>query len=201
MKRNVILTVAVGLCVVLAASWVVAQEAGERPRRRAGDREPGARRRAGPGGGGAVRGPNIPNLTDDQRKKIGEIRRAGMAEIRKIQEKMNEDIKKLLTPEQAKAFDAQRQRGARRGPGGVTLTDEQQKILDDARGRAREAGDRQAAMEIMREANEKVRASFTEEQKAQAAQGRRRSGERPERGERRGGGNRRGGRDRPAAEE
>jgi len=197
MKRNVALVLAMGLCVVLAASWVVAQEAGEGRRgRAAGERGERAgradRRRSGPMARG---GPKIPNLTDEQSKQISEIRRAGMAEIRKIQEKMNADIKKLLTPEQAKVFEESLQRRGRRGPGGVTLTAEQQKILDDARARAREAGDRDAAMAIMKEANEKVRASFTDEQKAQATQARNRSRDGA------GGGNRRGGRNRPAGNE
>jgi len=210
MRRYGTLVAVVGLVLALGASWVLSQDdapRGRRPQggergRRAG-RPDGARPGMMGGPGGRRQDPlaRIPNLTDEQRKQIGEIRKAAMEKIRKIQQQMHEDIKKLLTDEQAKAFEAGRQGMMRRGPGGVTLTDEQKKILDDARAKAREADDPEARGKIMREAMEKVRASFTDEQKKQAAEGRRRpGGQRPEGAGRRGEG-RRGGRERPGAEE
>ena len=48
------------------------------------------------------------------------------------------------------------------------MTDDQKKILDDAREAASKVDDREAKMKIMREAMEKVRATYTDEQKKQA---------------------------------
>ena len=83
---------------------------------------------------------------------------------------MNADIKRVLTPEQAKAMeDAQRQ-VTHRGPGGVILTDQQKAILDAARADAAKVDDRAARAEIMRKATEQIQATYTDEQKQQAEQ-------------------------------
>jgi len=183
MKRYWMLAAMVGLSVVLATSWVIAQDEGENPRRRPpadrparADRpgRPGPEMRRRPGGPGGMGLPRIPNLTDEQKKKIAEIRRAGQVKIRKIQEQIHQDILKLLTPEQAKVVQDARRRITHRGPGGVILTDEQKKILDDARAQAAKADSPEARGKIMGEALKKVRASYTDEQKKQAREARQR---------------------------
>ena len=188
MKRYRMLLVVAGLSPVLAASWLVAQErregAGSRP---GGDRRPGGpgmmgSRRPGGFGPGGIPMPRIPDLTAEQSKQITKLREDAMKEIRKIQERMYGNVRKLLNPDQAKAFDEGRRRITHRGPDpGVILTDEQKKVLDEARAEARKLEDRPAAGEIIRKAIEKVRASYSEEQKRQAEEFRRRFG--PPRGE------------------
>jgi len=83
---------------------------------------------------------------------------------------MNGDIKKLLTPAQAKAMEEAERRITHRGPDGVTLTDAQKTILDEARANAAKAENREARAAILQAANEKIRATFTDEQKKQAAE-------------------------------
>ena len=209
MKRTLLFFAVVGLAAAVAGSWALAQDARPDDRRPArGDRvrPQGPPPGGGPGGMrppmmGGQRGPvadpfaRIPDLTDEQRKQIAVIREKAMEKVRKIQDQMYEDARKLLTPEQAKALDEQRRQITHRGPGGVVLTDEQKRILDDARAEAGKANDPEARRKIMQEATEKVTASFTDEQKKQAELDRPRGGQggpgaRP-------GGDRRGGLDRP----
>ncbi len=174
------------LVAVLAAGLVglsaLAQEAGrDRPQRgrdRAGrDRTRGMDRTRGGFVSLNVRGLSaVTDLSEDQRKQIEEIRRAALQKVQEIQKQMEQDVRKVLTPEQLKKLeDAQRQ-AALRGPDGVTLTPEQRAILDQARADAAKVDDREARMKIMREAQEKVRASYTEEQKKQAEEARARRG-------------------------
>ena len=191
--------VAIALAAALVVWPAVAQDdtgargKGGDPRARAGNLE---RAPAGEGAGMRGRGPMmrgpgpgelppdlaaIPNLTEEQKKQIGEIRKTAMEKIRQIQEQMREDIKKLLTPEQVKAMEE----SARRGPpgagpglgfGGVTLTDEQKKTLEDARTQMQKTEDPTVKRQVMREAFEKVRASLTDEQKKQAEEARKSRG-------------------------
>ncbi len=132
----------------------------------------------------------VTDLSEDQRKQIEEIRRAALQKVQEIQRQMEQDVKRVLTPEQLKKLeDAQRQ-AALRGPGGVTLTPEQRAILDQARADAAKVDSREARRKIMQDAYEKVRASYTEEQKKQAEEARSRRGRtRRPGGESGGGGN------------
>ena len=223
MKRYLTFFAVVGLAIAVAAPWAVSQE-GDRPEGRRPQRDRrggGGPQGRGPGGGG--RGPmmgrggpmrggrmggapdptrQIRDLTEAQRKQIDEFRRKAQEKIRAIQQEMNEEIRGVLNPEQKAAFDEALKRITHRGPDGVILTDEQKKVFDDARAQAREAGDPQARGEIMQATIEKIRATYTDEQKKQAAEAQQRfggqqpGGERPG-GPRRGGGDRRGGPDRP----
>ncbi len=193
MKRHGLLVVAVGLALAAVVFSALAQDRPE-PGRRPGGRRPGMGR--GPMMFGRRPGmlpdftSRLPDLTEEQRKQIAEVRRAAMEKVRKIQEKMNQDVKKLLTPEQVKAMEQAERRSTHRGPDGVIMTDAQKKILDDAQARGAKADGREARMEIMREAIQKVRASYTDEQKKQAEETRRRFQGRPG-----GEGSRRGGRE------
>jgi Spy/CpxP family protein refolding chaperone len=196
------------VAVALVAHLVMAEpEGGEKqPAARAarvrpagapgGPRMVGGRRPVRPGLGG-IPMPRVPDLTAEQRKQIAKLREDAMKEIRRIQERMYENVKKLLSPDQVKAFEEGRRRITHRGPDpGVILTDEQKKVFDDARARAAKAEGPQRG-EIMKEAIKKIRASYTEEQKRQAEEFRPRLGGPRGDGPRRGGpDDRRGGPDR-----
>lgn len=179
MKRYWVSLVVVGLAVALLASPALVQERGEGQTRR-GQRARGTSR----GGMMMMRRPggaylpdytrSIRDLSDQQRAQIREIRQAAQEKIREIQKRMNDDIRKLLTPEQAKAMDEAERRVTHRGPGGVILTDAQKKVLDDARAQAAKAEDREARSAILREAYQKVQATYTDEQKKQAEEMRQR---------------------------
>jgi len=121
----------------------------------------------------------IEGLTEEQTKKIAEIRKAALEKVKQLEEQMNAKIKGVLTPEQTKAMESAQRRVTHRGPGGVIMTDAQKKIIDDAREKAEKAESREERREIMREAYEKVRASYTEEQKKQAEEARPRGARRP----------------------
>ena len=180
MKRHWIAATAAAFVLALVAStaWVQDGAEGEAPRR--GQRR-GAPGRMGRGaGGGALpdytRG--IEGVTDQQRKQIADLRTAALDKIKEIEKQMNAKIKSLLTPAQVTAMEQAQRRVTHRGPGGVTMTDEQKKIMDDAREQAQKVEGREAKMEIMRAANTKVLESYTDEQKKEAARtrGRRRPG-------------------------
>jgi len=120
---------------------------------------------------------SVPNLTPEQRARIAKVRQATLEKVKQLEKQMNDNIKKLLTAEQVKAMEEAQRRVTHRGPDGVILTDEQKRILDDAREQAAKLDDPAAARQIMQEAMEKIRASYTEEQKAQAERGTRRRGQ------------------------
>ncbi|MGB2824307.1 MAG: hypothetical protein WBF17_25255, partial [Phycisphaerae bacterium] len=154
----------------------------------------GGRRPGVPGQDGMAI-PPVPNLTEEQRKRIAKAREDAVKEVRKIRERMYESIRKLLDPDQARVFDEGRRRMTHRGPDGVTLTDEQKAAFDKAREDAAKIDDPQARGAFMRKAVENIRKTFTPEQQKQAEEFRRRFGGQGE-GPRRGGPDRGGGPDR-----
>jgi len=170
MKRHWVSVAVVALAVGLMASSALVQTA----------RPGGAARRArgtrmgmmGMRGGGFgvlqdyTRG--IRDLSPEQQRQIAAVRAAAMEKYRELEAAMNRDIKKLLTPAQVQAMEEAQKRVTHRGPDGVIMTDAQKKIMDDARAQAAKVDSREARMEIMRDAMEKIRASYTEEQKKQA---------------------------------
>jgi len=171
MKRYWLCVAAAGVALAVLASTALVQERAE------GERRPGARAdRARPMMGGRAGlvvmdySAGIRDLSPEQRKQIGEIRRATVVKLEELQKQMNGDIKKLLTPAQAKAMEETERRITHRGPDGVTLTDAQKTILDEARANAAKAENREARAAILQAANEKIRATFTDEQKKQAAE-------------------------------
>jgi hypothetical protein len=114
----------------------------------------------------------LPNVTAEQRREINAIRAVALAKVRDLEKQMNEDIKKVLTPEQGKAMVEAERRVTHRGPGGVIMTDAQKKVLDDARDQAEKADTPEARGQIMKDAYEKIQATYTEEQKKQAEESR-----------------------------
>ena len=166
--------VAMGALVLTAlAQDATEPAAGERGARRAGNRDQARRqmmaRRGGQGISLNTPGLNaVDDLTDEQKAKIAAIRKAAMEKMQELKKQMDADVLAELTPEQKAKAAAAAKAAARRGPGGITLTDDQKKILDDAREAASKVDDREAKMKIMREAMEKVRATYTDEQKKQA---------------------------------
>ena len=118
----------------------------------------------------------LPGLTDAQKADIAKIRQAVLARIQDLQKKMNSDIKRLLTPEQVKAMEQAQRRRTHRGPGGITMTDEQKVILDAARAEAAKVTDPDARRKILRDASDKIQASYTDEQKKEAEERRARRG-------------------------
>ena len=107
----------------------------------------------------------IRDLTEDQRKQIADIRSDTLKKIRQLEKQVNVEIKKLLSPEQVKAMEAAQRRVTHRGPDGVTLTDQQKAMMDAARAAVAKAESREERTKIMRDATEKVRASYTDQQK------------------------------------
>ena len=207
MRRNW-MAVAVTMLAVGAMVFLAVAQAGERGGRAGGGRAGGGRAGGGrPGGGGMAFGgrftgggmlpdytARIPDLSADQRKQIATLREQTMAKIRELQEQMNAQIKhRILTPEQAKLMEEAQRRVTHRGPGGITMTDAQKKIMDDARAQAAKVEGREAKMQIMRDAYEKIQASYTDEQKKQSAERRKRFEEMRNRGRGARGGAREGG--------
>jgi len=166
---------AVGL---LGYSALAGQEGGdqERTQRRRVRRDQGRQRmgRFGRGARGNFVMLNVPglqaveDLSDEQQKQIDEIRKALLAKIEEMKKQMAEDVKRVLTAEQAAKMEEAKKKAALRGPGGVTLTQEQKDKMDAAREAAGKIEDRQARMEFLRKAMEEIRATYTEEQKKQA---------------------------------
>jgi len=175
-RYGMFLAGALALCLV--ASIALVQEREGRSTNRAARGTAGGRTSRFGGymfGGGGRGGVYLPDytrrLTDvsaEQRKQINEIRQATSDKIAELQKRMDAEIKKVLTPEQVKAMEQAQRRVTHRGPDGVTMTDAQKKIVDEARAEAAKVDDREARSAIMQEAMEKVRAGFTEEQKKQA---------------------------------
>lgn len=164
---------ALALGLVASTAWVQQRDPGnQQPRRGARDRMMMMR----PGGAGMLRDytAGIRDLTAQQRRQIADIRRAAMEKVRELEKQMNADIKKVLTPAQAKAMEEAQRRVTHRGPGGVTLTDQQKAVLDNARADAAKVEDREARAEIMRKAYEQIQATYTAEQKKQAEERRNR---------------------------
>jgi len=176
MRRYGILIGVAALVLGLVASTALVQEQQDRENARTRERARAQRARTvrRGGAGGLLRDltAGIRDLTPEQKRQVAGIRQAALAKVRQIERQMNEDIKKVLTPEQVKAMEAAQQQAARRGRGGITLTDEQRKIITDARAEAQKADGPEARREIMRAAYEKVRATYTEQQKKQAEQAR-----------------------------
>jgi hypothetical protein len=161
---------ALALGLVTSLAWVQEADPGQRGarRQRRFDRTRMMTMRAR--GGGLLRDytAGIRDLTDQQRRQIAGIRQAALAKVRELEAQMNADIKRVLTPAQAQAMEQAQRQVTHRGPGGVILTDQQKKILDDARADAAKVDDPAARAEIMRKANEQIQATYTEEQKKQA---------------------------------
>ena len=123
MKRHGTL-VLVGAAVVLALSsgWAMAQ--GHRGRSRGGHGGPGGGFMRGPGGGGDM-GEMFKNLSDEQRKKIAEIRKGAMEKMRSA--KSREDRKRIMrgtfemihnvAAYKEKSPGGERKRSSRRGRG------------------------------------------------------------------------------------
>ena len=177
----IVLTAMFVLGLMASLAWVQEPAEGEAPRRGGGRGERGAFMR-GRGRGEALRDytRGIEGLTAEQKKQIAETRKAALEKVKQIEKQMNAKIKGVLTPEQGKAMAEAQRRVTHRGPGGAIMTDEQKKIVDDARERAAKVESRDQRREIMREAYNKVRESYTEEQRKQAEEGRARGrGRRP----------------------
>jgi len=186
MRRHWLSVAAVALALGLVASSALVQERGgraDRPRR--GAAQGGARRgmtytpaRRGmmytPGGPGSIYIPDltsrIPGLTDAQRKQVARIREAAIAKMREIQKRMNEDIKRVLKPDQVKLMEQAERRITHRGPGGVILTDEQLAKYNALRAEAAKIEDPTARREAYRKMYEEMQATYTDEQKKQAAE-------------------------------
>ena len=116
----------------------------------------------------------VDDLSDDQKKKIADLRAALLAKIQELKKRMDEDVKRVLTPAQKDKMEAAQRAAALRGPGGVTLTPEQKAKLDAAREAAGKIEDRQARREFLQKATAEIRATYTEEQKKQEAERRNR---------------------------
>ena len=172
MKRHWIALFVVCLAIGLMVAPALAQ-----PRPGGGGNQGGRGGRYGGGGGfsgmysrgGSSGDPfqdytrEIPDLTDGQRREIANIRRAAIERFKELEKRMNEDIKKALTREQAQIMDDIQYRSTHRGPGGIIMTEEQKKVWDEARAAAAGAeGEKRS--QIYREAYEKIRESSTEEQ-------------------------------------
>ena len=197
MKRRWMAVGVVALVVGLMASTALVQEGEARK-----DRPPGGGRGdrggmwgRGGGGGGALPDytAGIRDLNQDQRRQISEIRRATLEKVRQLEQQMNEQIKRLLTAEQLKAMETAQKQATHRGPDGVIMTDEQKRIMDEAREAAGKVESREERAKIMSEATEKVRASYTDEQKKQAEENRARFQRGGAAGGRKGGGSKGGG--------
>jgi hypothetical protein len=177
MRRYWLSVAALALALGLVASSALVQERGggaDRPRR--GAAQGGARRGMmfSRGGTSSVYLPDltsrIPGLTDAQRKQIASIREAAIAKIREIQKKMNDDIKRqVLNPEQITLMEQAERRITHRGPGGVILTDEQLAKYNALRAEVAKIQDPEARREAYRKMSEDMQATYTEEQKKQAA--------------------------------
>ena len=118
MNRFRSLTVAGVLGVALASGAAFAQAAQNPPAqtqdgdRRGGPGGPGGRGgRLGGGPGGELRGLD---LTEAQRNQIQAIREQYMAQIRPLQERMQADVRAVLTPEQQATVQEREQRAAAR---------------------------------------------------------------------------------------
>jgi hypothetical protein len=172
MKRCWVL-VALLAAGLLSLSALAQEEGGQRRQRRAG-RDTARRGAMGRRDRGAFVSLNVAglsavdDLSEDQQRQIAELRKAALAKVQEIQKQMEDDVKKVLTPAQLQKLEEARKRVAMRGPGGVTMTEAQKAVMDEARAAAAKVEDRQARMKIIREAMEKVRASYTDEQKKQA---------------------------------
>ena len=217
MKRQWITTLTAVVTLVLMTGSLVAKEARDRAKGRGGqDRAKRAPR--GPG-----RGQKMPDigLTEDQKKEIAGIRKAGMAKVkdakpeerREIMAQIRKDIHAVFTKEQLEKLQKARGEGGQ-GRGGrpdLGLTDEQKEkmaaIRKETATKMKDAkpGDRKA---IMEESRKKFEALLTPEQLEKlkkARQGGRPGGDKRGEGRRRGGkgpkgGEKKGGRKRPAAE-
>ncbi len=178
MKRYWMSVVVVALALGLVASSALVQErGGGRDRARQGATRGGDRRGMmfSRGGGSGVSVPDltsrIPDLTDAQKKQIASIREAVMAKIRELQKKMNEDIKRqVLNPEQITLMEQAERRMTHRGPGGIILTDEQLAKYTALRAEAGKVQDPTARREAYRKMFEEMQATYTDEQKKQAAE-------------------------------
>ena len=161
---------------VAVVSTLAEGEGGAAPARTRGRRTGGPAGRGGPGGpgGGAFVSLNISglqavtDLTQEQKDEIAKLQKAAVEKANAVRKQLEDDVKKVLTPEQVKKLEAAA--GASRNRG-VTLTEDQQRVIDDAR-KAAEGKTPEERMKLIREAWEKVRATFTDEQKKQEEAGR-----------------------------
>lgn len=170
MRRHWVAVVAVVLALVLVESWAPAQPRG-------GGRGPGGATRGmfmQGRGGSSMYLPDltssIQDLTDAQRKQIAAIREAAIAKIEQIQKQMNVDIKRqVLNPEQITVMEQAERARTHRGPGGVILTDEQLAKYNALRAEIGKIEDREARGEAYKKMFEEMQATYTDEQKKQAA--------------------------------
>jgi len=149
MRRHWIATVAVVFATVLAAGWALAQDDDKRPER--GDRD---RVRRGRQARDRMRRPDPLrglDLTEDQKKKIADLRKAAAEKIKAINEKLRKDVAAEFTDEQKKKLEELRKR---RGPPDLGLTDEQ---------KAQGAEIRKAAMAKMKDAEPEGRRAIWQE--------------------------------------
>ncbi len=140
MKRHWITALAACLTLAVLAGALQAEEAKERKRRKGGAE--GAKRvRRGPGGPRKM--PDI-GLSEDQKAKIQEIRKAAMAKLKdakpaekkEIFAQMRKDVHALFTEEQLdklKEMHKGKGKGGRGGRPELGLTDEQKEKMDAIR--------------------------------------------------------------------
>jgi len=179
MRRYGMLVVLAALALGLVASDLLAQPqgGGDRGRGAPGGATRVSRFGGGMMGGGSVFMPDhtarIEGLSAQQREQITAIRKVTTDKIAELQKQMNAEIKqRVLTPAQATQMEEAERAATHRGPDGVTMTDAQKKVMDEARAEAGKIEDREARTAIMQEAMEKIRASYTDEQKKAAADAR-----------------------------
>jgi len=171
MKRHWITALAACLTlVVLAGSLSAKENKGRRVRK--GDADGPKRVRRGPGGPRKM--PDV-GLTDEQKGKIEEIRKAAMAEIkdakpterREIFAKMRKDIHAVFTEEQLAKLKKAREEGGRGKRPDLGLTDEQKAKMAEIR-KAAAAKMKDAKPEdrkgIMEDARKEMEAILTPEQ-------------------------------------
>jgi len=191
MRRHWIVTVAVLFAMALATGWAFAED-DECPERRKGrDRAKHGRREGGPppgrpggpvGPGGRFRRPDPLrglDLTEEQKQKIAELRKAAMDKIKAINEQLRKDVAAELTDEQNKKLKELRKR---RGPPDLGLTDEQKaegaKIRKAAMAKMKDAETREERRAIMEQMRKNLDKLLTEEQREKLAKIRKRTRDR-----------------------